>query len=88
LRACRDITEAPQAKPRKLRYSGGPVPIHDRSDPVPYATTSLATGECEYSLMEQMLETDILPLCRDENIGFVAFSIDENLGSADVETVG
>jgi len=55
---------------------------------VPYATTSLATGECEYSLMEQMLETDILPLCRDENIGFVAFSIDENLGSADVETVG
>jgi aryl-alcohol dehydrogenase-like predicted oxidoreductase len=38
------------------------------------AVTPLTAIQSEYSIMERMFEEEVLPLCRDSNIGFVAFS--------------
>ena len=39
-----------------------------------HAVTPLTAIQSEYSIMERMFEEEVLPLCRDSNIGFVAFS--------------
>ena len=39
-----------------------------------HAVAPLAAIQSEYSLMERMFEEEVLPLCRDLGIGFVAFS--------------
>jgi aryl-alcohol dehydrogenase-like predicted oxidoreductase len=39
-----------------------------------HAVTPLSAIQSEYSIMERMFETDVLPLCQELNIGFVAFS--------------
>jgi aryl-alcohol dehydrogenase-like predicted oxidoreductase len=39
-----------------------------------HAVTPLAAVQSEYSLMERMFEHEVLPLCRELDIGFVAFS--------------
>ncbi len=39
-----------------------------------HAVTPLAAIQSEYSIMERVFEEEVLPLCRDSNIGFVAFS--------------
>ncbi|HHY2417475.1 TPA: aldo/keto reductase [Salmonella enterica] len=39
-----------------------------------HAVTPLSAIQSEYSLMERMFEKDVLPLCHQLNIGFVAFS--------------
>ncbi len=38
------------------------------------AVTPLTAIQSEYSIMERVFEEEVLPLCRDLNIGFVAFS--------------
>lgn len=39
-----------------------------------HAVTPLSTVQSEYSLMERTWERDVLPLCRELGIGFMAFS--------------
>lgn len=39
-----------------------------------HAITPLTAIQSEYSMMERMFEKDVIPLCKDLNIGFVAFS--------------
>jgi aryl-alcohol dehydrogenase-like predicted oxidoreductase len=39
-----------------------------------HAVTPLTAIQSEYSIMERVFEEEVLPLCRDLNIGFVAFS--------------
>ena len=39
-----------------------------------HAITPLSAIQSEYSIMERMFETDVLPLCQELNIGFVSFS--------------
>ena len=39
-----------------------------------YGITPLSAIQSEYSIMERMFEADVLPLCQELNIGFVAFS--------------
>jgi aryl-alcohol dehydrogenase-like predicted oxidoreductase len=39
-----------------------------------HAVTPLTAIQSEYSIMERVFEEEVLPLCRDSNIGFVAFS--------------
>jgi aryl-alcohol dehydrogenase-like predicted oxidoreductase len=39
-----------------------------------HAITPLSAVQSEYSMMERMFEKDVLPLCQELNIGFVAFS--------------
>ena len=39
-----------------------------------HAVTPLTAIQSEYSIMERVFEKEVLPLCRDSNIGFVAFS--------------
>ena len=39
-----------------------------------HAVTPLAAIQSEYSMMERMFEKDVIPLCKELNIGFVAFS--------------
>jgi aryl-alcohol dehydrogenase-like predicted oxidoreductase len=39
-----------------------------------HGITPLSAIQSEYSVMERMFETDVLPLCQELNIGFVAFS--------------
>ena len=39
-----------------------------------HAVTPLSAIQSEYSMMERMFERDVIPLCRELNIGFVAFS--------------
>ena len=39
-----------------------------------HAVTPIAAIQSEYSMMERKWEKDVLPFCRDEGIGFVAFS--------------
>lgn len=39
-----------------------------------HAIVPLTAIQSEYSLMERMFERDVLPLCQESNIGFVAFS--------------
>ena len=39
-----------------------------------HAVTPLAAVQSEYSIMERKWEQDVIPLCRELNIGFVAFS--------------
>lgn len=39
-----------------------------------HAVTPLTAIESEYSMMERMFEDDVLPLCEELNIGFMAFS--------------
>lgn len=39
-----------------------------------HAVTPLSAIQSEYSMMERMFEKDVIPLCRELNIGFVAFS--------------
>lgn len=39
-----------------------------------HAITPLTVIQSEYSMMERMFEKDVLPLCKELNIGFVAFS--------------
>jgi aryl-alcohol dehydrogenase-like predicted oxidoreductase len=39
-----------------------------------HAVTALTAIQSEYSIMERVFEEEVLPLCRDSNIGFVAFS--------------
>ncbi len=38
------------------------------------AVTPLTAIQSEYSMMERMFEKDVIPLCKELNIGFVAFS--------------
>ena len=39
-----------------------------------YSVTPLSAIQSEYSMMERMFERDVIPLCKELNIGFVAFS--------------
>ena len=39
-----------------------------------HAVTPLSAIQSEYSMMERMFERDVIPLCKELNIGFVAFS--------------
>ena len=39
-----------------------------------HAVTPLTAIQSEYSMMERMFEKDVIPLCQELNIGFVAFS--------------
>ncbi len=39
-----------------------------------HAVTPLTAVQSEYSMMERMFEKDVIPLCKELNIGFVAFS--------------
>ncbi len=39
-----------------------------------HAVTPLSAVQSEYSMMERMFEKDVIPLCKELNIGFVAFS--------------
>lgn len=39
-----------------------------------HAVTPLTSVESEYSMMERMFEKDVIPLCEELNIGFMAFS--------------
>ena len=39
-----------------------------------HAVTQLTAIQSEYSMMERMFEKDVIPLCQELNIGFVAFS--------------
>ena len=39
-----------------------------------HAVTPLSAIQSEYSMMERMFEKDVIPLCQELNIGFVAFS--------------
>lgn len=39
-----------------------------------HAVTPLSAVQSEYSMMERMFEKDVIPLCGELNIGFVAFS--------------
>ena len=39
-----------------------------------HAITPLTAIQSEYSMMERMFESDVIPLCKELNIGFVAFS--------------
>ena len=39
-----------------------------------HAVTPLAAVQSEYSIMERSVETDVLPVCEELGIGFVAFS--------------
>ena len=39
-----------------------------------HAVTPLTAIQSEYSMMERMFEHDVIPLCKELNIGFVAFS--------------
>ena len=39
-----------------------------------HAVTPLSAIQSEYSMMERMFEKDVIPLCKELNIGFVAFS--------------
>ena len=39
-----------------------------------HAVTPLTAIQSEYSMMERMFERDVIPLCKELNIGFVAFS--------------
>ena len=39
-----------------------------------HAVTPLTAVQSEYSVMERKVEAEVLPLCRELNIGFVAFS--------------
>ena len=39
-----------------------------------HAVTPLTAIQSEYSMMERMFEGDVIPLCKELNIGFVAFS--------------
>lgn len=39
-----------------------------------HAVTPLSVIQSEYSMMERMFERDVIPLCKELNIGFVAFS--------------
>lgn len=39
-----------------------------------HAITPLTVIQSEYSMMERMFEKDVIPLCNELNIGFVAFS--------------
>jgi aryl-alcohol dehydrogenase-like predicted oxidoreductase len=39
-----------------------------------HATTPVAAVQSEYSMMERMFERDVIPVCKDLSIGFVAFS--------------
>ncbi len=39
-----------------------------------HAVTPLTAIESEYSIMERMFEKDVIPLCEELNIGFMAFS--------------
>ena len=39
-----------------------------------HAVTPLTAIQSEYSMMERMFEKDVIPLCKELNIGFVAFS--------------
>ena len=39
-----------------------------------HAVTPLSAIQSEYSMMERMFEKDVIPLCLELNIGFVAFS--------------
>ena len=39
-----------------------------------HGITPLSAIQSEYSIMERMFEADVLPLCQELNIGFVAFS--------------
>lgn len=39
-----------------------------------HAVTPLTAIQSEYSIMERVFEKEVLPLCRNSNIGFVAFS--------------
>ena len=39
-----------------------------------HAITPLSAVQSEYSMMERMFEKNVLPLCQELNIGFVAFS--------------
>ena len=39
-----------------------------------HSVTPLSAIQSEYSMMERMFEKDVIPLCKELNIGFVAFS--------------
>lgn len=39
-----------------------------------HAVTPLTAVQSEYSMMERMFEKEVIPLCKELNIGFVAFS--------------
>lgn len=39
-----------------------------------HAITPLAAVQSEYSMMERMFERDVIPVCKELSIGFVAFS--------------
>ncbi len=39
-----------------------------------HAITPLCAIQSEYSMMERMFEKDVIPICKELNIGFVAFS--------------
>lgn len=57
----------------KIRAWGQSSPTADQIRRA-HAVTPLAAVQSEYSMMERKWEKDVLPLCRELGIGFVAFS--------------
>lgn len=60
-------------KEGKIRAWGQSMPTADEIRRA-HAVTPLAAVQSEYSIMERSVETDILPVCEELGIGFVAFS--------------
>lgn len=60
-------------KEGKIRAWGQSMPTADEIRRA-HAVTPLAAVQSEYSIMERSVETDVLPICEELGIGFVAFS--------------
>lgn len=60
-------------KEGKIRAWGQSMPTADEIRRA-HAVTPLAAVQSEYSIMERSVETDVLPVCEELGIGFVAFS--------------
>ena len=60
-------------KEGKIRAWGQSMPTVDEIRRA-HAVTPLAAVQSEYSIMERSVETDVLPVCEELGIGFVAFS--------------
>ena len=60
-------------KEGKIRAWGQSMPTADEIRRA-HAVTPLAAVQSEFSIMERSVETDVLPVCEELGIGFVAFS--------------